>query len=364
VARQLSLLGIERRVRGRPVASYVPVLLNKKGELDALSQASKSVWDAVVPLLCFAGPKPKPNPRPLRAETLRQWVKRAHVALRDHPCLLDIVRLNATHPVSVGAGGSRPALEYLLAEAKAQGLAFAPVLPTECSVEQQEMVVDAAFDAENGLALRHRLLGTLPPVGKTHLDVVRSALEAAEHDPAVVDLLLDLSYLSEDVDVDVRYVAELARMLSSNVAWRSVVLIGTSIPSTMASISEGHIEPLARREWDLWTEVRDHIRAESGLAPAFGDYAVQHPKPPLEGGGGPGMRANIRYTTGGITLVARGVGPANVNPKSQYRELCRAITARREYAGPTYSWGDRVLFDCAHEVIDAGGQEMWLFALA
>ena len=101
-------------------------------------------------------------------------------------------------------------------------------------------------------------------------------------------------------------------------AWRSLVLIGTSIPTMMSEVTQGTVGSIPRREWELWSKLRER---ELGRMPAFGDYAVQHPDPPLDGGG-PGMRANIRYTVAEQTLVARGMGPFTQEGKEQYQDLC------------------------------------------
>ena len=70
--------------------------------------------------------------------------------------------------------------------------------------------------------------------------------------------------------------------------------------------------------------------------PSFGDYAIQHPRPPHDGGG-PGMRATIRYTANGETLVARGQGSIIQEGNAQYRLLCQQLVVRSEFAGRVYS---------------------------
>jgi hypothetical protein len=92
--------------------------------------------------------------------------------------------------------------------------------------------------------------------------------------------------------------------------------------------------------------------------PAFGDYAVQHPHPPHDGGGNNG-RANIRYTVDREILVARGVGPATQQGPEQYRELCQQLVGRPEFAGRSYSWGDATIEDCADELIESGSRNAW-----
>src|SRR5205085_11885443 len=107
----------------------------------------------------------------------------------------------------------------------------------------------------------------------------------------------------------------------------------------------GTVGRLPRREWELWRKLQTQ---QISRLPTFGDYAVQHPEPPAEGEeGGPGMRANIRYTLDDVTLVPRGHGPLQQEGAQQYRQLCREIVADAGYAGATYTWGDRKIAECA-----------------
>ena len=55
-------------------------------------------------------------------------------------------------------------------------------------------------------------------------------------------------------------------------SWRSVVLLGTSIPSMLSCIDEGSIGSLPRREWDLWSRLAQY---DLSRIPSFGDYAIQ-----------------------------------------------------------------------------------------
>lgn len=56
--------------------------------------------------------------------------------------------------------------------------------------------------------------------------------------------------------------------------WRSVVLLGSSIPPMMSCIEEGTVGEIERREWELWEEIRI-----SGLSRplVFGDYTIPVP---------------------------------------------------------------------------------------
>ena len=165
--------------------------------------------------------------------------------------------------------------------------------------------------------------------------------------------MLDLEYIDSE-DLRSEDIAPLVGELIAKFAWRSVVLMGTSIPATMGSVREGTVGCIPRHEWRLWCALASIFETEL----SYGDYCVQHPKPPQEQGG-PGMRANIRYTVDDRVLVARGRGPVVFRGNSEYTNLCQKIVVNEGFAGESYSWGDETIAKCARGERDPGAQAMW-----
>jgi hypothetical protein len=231
------------------------------------------------------------------------------------------------------------------------------VLPiAKCSAAQVKIVRRAIVEDGNGIAFRYPVLSSLPMSVR---DLVLARLEQVDVRLAEVDLMLDLEWISPDGQVDVDGVATVIDRFASLGQFRRIILLGTSIPSSMSCIPEGTLGELMRNEWALWQALR-----RRGIAhmPIFGDYAVQHPAPSLDPnskGGGPGMRANIRYTVGDRTIVARGRGPVLKVGKQQYNELCQSILSHPEYAGSAFSAGDQVIRECAEGVREPGAQSLW-----
>jgi hypothetical protein len=332
---------------------YVAALQNRKGELDALQHVSKEAWLRMTPMLEFVGPKtPKAT---LSRSSVESWVKKVSIALGAHPAYLDILRLDPGISVETKAG-LQPVLGHIYSAARSRGMRFLPVVPVGQATEVQVRQVRAAAMCDgHGVGFRYRILRVLPPTGITRRVVLETQLEQLGQVPEECDLLVDLEYLDEDHGVIVeRLASQLEQMLAVG-SWRSVVLMGTSIPKMMSVIDQGTVGAIPRREWDLWLQLR-----ATGIAriPAFGDYAVQHPYPPHDGGGNNG-RANIRYTAGTETLVARGVGPAVQEGPEQYQRLCQQLVERAEFSGRDYSWGDETIQDCAEELIEPGSRNAW-----
>jgi hypothetical protein len=329
---------------------YVAALQNKSGELDALRHASAETWERLIPLLHFVGPKTRR--RPLQAPTVRSWVARAGSALGTHPFYLDLLRLASRSPVVV-AKKQVPVLEVIYAAARKRGLRFVPVVRPDDDAAHVNAVANAAIEDGNGLAIRYSLLGTALLPGTSHQQRASDLLEMLGCDATTCDLILDLGYLDPDVELAAADLAPSVRELMSAATWRGVVLLGSSIPKTLSSITEDTVGSLSRREWGLWHQLG---QLDLPRRPAFGDYAVQHPTPPQDSG--PGMRANIRYTTDDDILVARGRSILTEGSE-QYHDLCQWLVERDEFAGSSYSWGDAAIDDCARHRRSAGSQHDW-----
>jgi hypothetical protein len=351
---QLSLIQSER-LEPLPVdtGAYLVALQNRAGELDALRHVSDRAWEKMTPLIQFVGQKNRTSP--LSKATVSSWMKNALAALGSHPFYLDVIRLDPAFHV-VSSSGTVPVLEQMYIAARRRGLRFVPVVwAGESSSAHRDLVRGAAFTDGHGLALRARVSHGVAPGGATWSTILKNELSESCCTAQDADLIVDLEYINPDTEIDVPDIAEWLQELAEMEAWRSVVLLGTSIPSTMGCVDEGTLGSLPRREWRLWLEL---ARLELPRMPSFGDYAIQHPLPP-QGPGGPGMRANIRYTTPEGTLVARGTGPITLEGNAQYPHLCGQIVNHDCFKDEAYSWGDRVIRDCATGEMEPGAQRMW-----
>lgn len=336
-----------------PVTSgrYVAALQNKSGELRALLNASAETWERLTPIVQFVGPKE----RPVSATSVTNWVKKVGTAVGSHPVYLDVMRLDATSAVTITTG-ERPVLAHIFDAARKRGMRFVPVVRVgESTKPHIDLVSDAADQDGHGVALRYQFREVLPPDGMSHSRYVEAHLSRVRSEAETADLLVDLEYIDPDDDLNGGDVAGVLAELLAVGPWRSVVVLGTSMPSMLSCVPEGSIGSLARREWEVWSQLE-----HTGLPrmPAFGDYAVQYPRPP-QAGGGASMRANIRYTAEEATLVARGRGPVSQEGNEQYRDLCRQLAARSEFTGRDYSWGDATIADCAAGSVAPGAQNVW-----
>ncbi len=334
-------------------AHYVVALQTKPGELDALQQTAADTWSRFTPLIQIVGPK---SPREvINAGNITAWTGHISDAVGQHPLFLDILRLKATHPVVTSGGAEGPVLERIYWSARRRLLNFVPVVRVgEATAAHSNMVADAADCDGRGLAVRLAIRSLAPPPGMTLTDYLGKMLGDLHADVVTTDLLLDMGFIDPDTVIHADDLGPAVSKALDVGDWRSVVLLGTSIPSMLSCVPEGTVGEIKRREWDVWTGL-----SKIGLKrlPTFGDYAIQHPTPPQEGGGSP--RANIRYTTATSTVVARGRGPVYEEGAEQYVGLCQEVVARSEFSGRTYTWGDGIIDGCANGDVEPGSQRMW-----
>ncbi len=327
---------------------YVPVVQSEKGERDALKNASDATWDRITPLLEIVGRTKQTGP--LRPETVSAWVKRVRDSVGQHTFYVDLLRPKPNRQVA--ATTARPVLQHIYERCRAERLSFIPVSPIDASEKHLEQVACAIRGEMRGVAVRIRLLEGVPSANDGFRSAVERTLDRLGVAPESVDLLLDLKYL--DGDLAASDIEPLVVQLADMFDWRNRVLLGTSIPPTLGCVQEGTVGSLPRREWQLWRALTSIL----GGRLSFGDYCVQHPKPP-QTTGGQGMRANIRYTTEDRVLVARGRGPVMQTGREEYVPLCGKLVNDDRFAGEPYSWGDKLIAQCARGEIEPGAQGMW-----
>jgi hypothetical protein len=232
-------------------------------------------------------------------------------------------------------------------------LQFIPVTWTTSRAAHLNSAANAAVAVGRGIAIRHRILGTAGLAGRTSAEALRDTATATRLPPTDIDIWLDLTYLDEDVEITARRLTRMVERVEAAEAWRRIVITGSSMPSTLGCVPEDGTEVLPRREWRLWTALPSDLRKRV----VFGDYGIQHPTPPQSGG--PGMRANIRYTVADGHLVVRGRGDVRVEGARQYVDLCNRLLHSGRFSGTDYTWGDELIDACARGTIQPGDQTMW-----
>lgn len=332
-------------------ASYVPSLLDRPGERDALACAPEAVWGGMTPIVHFHGPSEAPEV--MKSQQFTAWSKRIADAMGEHLFYLDLSRPSPKTKVRTGKGDV-PIQERLYEAMRKRGARFIPVAMLGLDFDIiVNSVANCAINDGLGLAVRYRFREVAFKPGESHRSRLESRLESLGVPAEDTDLFIDLAYIGPDDEFDVENLAREIEMMVATAAWRSVVLLGTSMPPMLSCVKEGTVGEIDRQEWTLWRELKDQNLARPL---AYGDYAIQGPAPPS---GGPGMRRSIRYTASDTTVIARAKGAVTEADNRQYRELCEWLLDRPEIRPKDYSWGDETIAGCAAGLRTPTGQEMW-----
>lgn len=338
---------------------YVAALQTKPGELKALREASPETWAHMTPLVEILGPK-RPGREPFTRQRVHAWVKGVADAVGSHPFFLDVLRLSANHPTTT-SDGRRPVLSVIHAMARKRNVKCVPVVRLSDVNATVKQIADTAACDGRGVAVRVPLLGTASADGRPRDTLVKEVLRAVEVDTTGADLLMDLGYISEDVEIDANLLVPMIEQLTAVGPWRSSVLLGTSMPHSLGGgvVEAGTVGRLPRQEWLLWSQLRE---SRLSRVPVYGDYAIQHPQPPLDVEDGQlplGMRGNIRYTYKAVTVIPRAKAPRHEEGRQQYRQLCNVLVQQPEFIGRDYSWGDQQIADCAGGRRNPGWEDHW-----
>jgi hypothetical protein len=349
---QLPLLDWSFEPIRRDRAHYVPMLLDMPGELMALEHADSTTWDWMTPLVQVVPRIPKAGQKP-------GWVvsraRRIAQAVGYRPFYLD-----ASGAV-LGRQGRGGWPEEVVAEffdhCRRETLAFVPVH----IVGRRDLagVVGAAADQDGrGVAVRYLARSTTAIGSMSLAETLASELSLLDLSTAQADLIIDFGYAEPRLWPTNDELSWIIAQAGKVGAWRNVILAATSIPRSLGLIQQGSLGGIPRREIELW---RDAQVGSLGRL-VFADYGIQSPRAPDTGRAGK-MRANVRYSTESMTLVARAIGAHYdlLPPEraTQYRELCSWLVGHPLFSGRDFSWGDGVIEDGAAGAFDGSTQNLW-----
>ena len=349
---QTTLVGAAPLVRPAPRGAfhYSPVVKTLPGELRALANASHAVWRRMTPLLEIA--TKRGDNEAMEAQSLIAQIgpELRNIFSVDRAFFLDLRWLKYGLHVNLKGGVTKRAVDHILTECNLNALRYIPVVrPGEDRRIIETWRAAIGFSAR-GVCIRTPISGVVRGGGETLRDELEDLMTELGVERGGTDLFLDLGYIGDRRPTANDTFNVLQELDPSG--WRTLVLAGTVVPDTLKQIPEETIGELTRHEWLIWNDL-----ASLGLGrqPGYGDYVIQHPTRPMEGG--PGMRANVRYTGEQRFLFARGTKLDRGN-YGQYQQLCRDLRAQREFRGPRASWGEEQIDACARgEILPKAPQE-------
>lgn len=334
---------------------YVPCIRWKQGEYQALHNLSNQTKKSITPLIEV----PEigfdfETRRPAKSidEHLAPFAERVRKKWGTRSCFVD-TRL--IEPAKRMAHRQHP-LTFIFDALRAEKCRAIPLTGLDRDDELQNAVREVIKKDKLGMCVRLDIEEAAKPNLTT---LIGSLLKKVSLKMTECDLVVDLGApnfepLSGFTNLIVN---QIVRNIPSLSRWRTFTLCGTSFVSTMAELKLGQ-NTLPRFEWQLFTRVAKSLGAAGFRLPTFGDYAISHPdvlsldmrlvKP----------SATIRYTADESWFIVKGPNVRD-NGYTQYRAHCLTVINSPYYLGPTFSYGDQYIEDCASGSAGTGNLTTW-----
>jgi len=179
-------------------------------------------------------------------------------------------------------------------------------------------------------------------------------------EPSRVTLLIDFGQLgATPVEAAIDLMLDFLTLQPKSLAKIKIVTLGSTALSTVATVPLDGQADVLRRELQLWGTLRYELSGSRNLI-GFGDYGVIDPSFIFPGGPAPNANAKIRYTRGASTTYFRGHGLYNPNRFPQFHDLARRVIDSAIYMGARYSYGDKIIEDCAERRCGPGNAGTWV----
>lgn len=330
---------------------YAPVVKTLPGELKALAKASQAAWRRMTPLLEIATKRGDNEAMEAQSLIANIGSELRNVFGVDRPFFLDLTWVKYGLQVNLKGGVVKRAIDHVVTECNLNALRYIPVVRPGEDRRVVELWRSAVGFTVRGVCIRIPISGVVRGSGQTLRDDLDDLMSRLGVDRNGCDLFLDMGYIGDRRPTAKDMFNVLQELDPTD--WRTVVLAGTVVPDTLRQIPEETIGELTRHEWLIWSEL---AKLGPRRQPTYSDYMIQNPARPM--GGGPGMRANVRYTGELKFLFARGT-KLSLGNMDQYQQLCRDLRGQREFRGAAASWGEGQIDACARGQILPKAPQEW-----
>lgn len=331
---------------------YVPILKAKRGEMQALRNASEATRKCLTPLV----EAPYVDSSEVQPGTIAPAIARLPNALEGacgmDPFLLDL-GLVASDPAL--ADGEHP-VARVFADLRKRGLQAIPVTDLRRDEDFEDAIDAVVKTDQRGLCVR------LDPEDFDDIDAafdeVDQIINRIALTPDDIDLVLDFG------EIEPRQAGSLGLVAAGLITplrhlddWRTLTLAATSFPR-VADFGADSLNTAPRAEWALWDRLRGR-----GLqrTPTFSDYGITGTQT-----GEPGTASmfapspNLRYSTDTHYTIYKARHPRH--GYEQFNALCAKIVTSSEFRGSSFSAGDDYISRCAADTDGPGNASKWLEA--
>ena len=335
---------------------YVPCLLWKQGEYQAVMRLSTSTKKKLTPLI--EAPELGWDFELGRTsktidDLLPVLAKRLLAKWEFRPCFVDLRRI----PLSMRMKGGAHPVEFLFGALRDKGCNGVPVTASSRDKHYQKAVRNVVATDDRGACIRLSVEEAAKPSVR---DVIAELLSRLGTTAAECDMALDLGAPSfSPIQGFAKAIASVVKRLPHLSRWRTLTILAASSPLSLAGIERGSTR-LLRGEWPLYRAVVDELRSAGTRLPTFGDYGIGHPAevPNMD------MRkikpaGRIRYAVDDGWFIIKGTSVRDGAKFEQYVGHCKALIVSGHYSGANFSWGDRYIRDCAEDDGSTGTLTMW-----
>ncbi|AHB12885.1 beta family protein [Dehalococcoides mccartyi] len=319
---------------------YVPILKSKDGELVALRQLDTNSISEVAPLI------------ELQERSRDSLLNRTLNSIKNSWPIEQSFYLDIDKDYLLSNGNStnvyRSAINYLLEN----NLKVIPVTGLSRSTDFNLMIRDILSCSNNGICIRMQDSDwqNISTISSTIEELSRS-FSLENHD---IDLILDYgSFLPDQAGIISTSAIATINSISNINEYRNLIFVSTSFPARFDA-EPYDIVRQRRFEYEVWQGLRDNHDIQR--VPIFGDYATVHPFLPNIDFRFTKIAPKIKYATDSEWIYLRGIPRVN----ETFRDICSKIINLDEYAGPDYSWGDRIIHECATNNGSVGNPRSWV----
>jgi hypothetical protein len=238
-----------------------------------------------------------------------------------------------------------------------RGVSAVPVTATDRHGDYATAVSVAVKEGKQGLAIR--LYENDLEIPTETLSLVGEIAAGAGCAQSSVDLLLDLQRIQFPRIPELRSrVLDLLAAIERGPNFRSITLIGSSVPADLSGVPEYEQRDVIRLELRLWREIEQARKGRFALG--YGDYGVVRPEYDDRKRGFKHINAKIFYTTPEFTRVFRGRSRMKEKLESQYVKLAQKLYQSEVFRGSEFSWGDSRIAACARRLDECSMPGAWI----
>ena len=333
---------------------YVPCIRWKQGEYQAILNLRAITKDLLLPLIEvpeIGFDFEKEEEIKSLDEHVVLFTKRIIKKWGKRPCFIDSKLIDPFRKMN----NNIYPLIYIFEQLRQNDCTAIPIIGLDRIDEHQNYIKDIVAIDKKGLAIRVSLEEI---VRNNFNNSIETLLSTSGLKPMQCDFILDLDAPNfTPIDGFVKLIANIIQNIPYLEQWRTLILIGTSFPSSMGEVNKG-ISTIPRHEWTLYESLIKLLNTMNLRFPTFGDYVINHPallqmdmrivKP----------SASIRYTIRDKWLIIKGTNVRD-NGTEQYKKHCKDLIKTGYFYGSDFSFGDTYIFDCSTGKKGTGNLTTW-----